>query len=231
MRQLPLGVTLPVAARFATYVVADNAAAIGALEALGQRPRPPSLWLAGPRGTGKTHLLQAACARAGERGERAAYLPLAELTALGPGALEGLESLDLVCVDDVDHVAGDAAWERQLFILYNGLIERGTLLCAATQPPAAVAIALPDLASRLRAAVVYRLLPLPELQQGVALEARARHLGLDLPPDALQYLLKRAPREFQSLCRILDELDAAQLATQRRLTVPLVRDTLERHGL
>lgn len=231
MRQLPLGVTLPVAARFQTYVAADNAAAVGALEALGQASRPPALWLAGPRGTGKTHLLQAACARAGERGERAAYLPLAELATLGAGALEGLESLDLVCLDDLEHVAGDAAWERQLFIMYNGLVERGTLLCAAAQPPAALAIALPDLASRLRAAVVYRLLPLPEAQQGAALEVRARHLGLELPPDALQYLLKRAPREFRALCRILDELDVAQLAAQRRLTIPLVRDTLERHGL
>lgn len=231
MRQLPLGVTLPVAARFATYVAADNAPAVAALEALGAAARPPSVWLAGPHGAGKTHLLQAACARAGERGERAAYLPLAELAALGPDALEGLDALDLVCLDDVERVLGDPAWERQLFNLHNGLVERGTLLCAAAQPPAALAIALPDLASRLRAAVVYRLAPLPETQQGAALEARARHLGLELPADALQYLLKRAPREFQALCRILDELDAAQLAAQRRLTIPLVRDTLERHGL
>jgi DnaA-homolog protein len=231
VRQLPLGVTLNVAARFATYVAGENADTVTILAGQDGDSHLPALWLAGPVGVGKTHLLQALCARAGEQGRRAAYLPLHELRHLGPEALEGLESLDLVCLDDLELVLTDAGWERRLFVLYNALIERGSLVCAASQPPAALAIDLPDLASRLRAAAVFRLAPLPEALQGTALEARARHRGLELPPESLQYLLRRAPRDFQTLCRILDELDAAQLAAQRRLTVPLVRETLERYGL
>ena len=231
MRQLPLGVTLRLAARFETYVPGENAACLAALGAHGAGPALPAVWLAGGAGAGKTHLLQALCARAGERGRRAVYLPLASLLDLGPEALEGFEALDLACIDDVDHVLGEARWEHRLFSLYNALTERGSIVFAAVDPPAALTIGLPDLASRLRAAAVFRLVPLGEAAQAEALEARARHRGLELPGESLQYLLRRAPRDFPTLCRILDELDVAQLAAQRRLTIPLVRETLERRGL
>lgn len=231
MRQLPLGVTLRLAARFETFVAGENSACLAALGVQHAGPALPVVWLAGGAGSGKTHLLQALCARAGERGRRAAYLPLTDLLDLGPEALEGFEALDLACLDDVDQVLGEARWERRLFSLYNALTERGSIVLAAVEPPAALAIGLPDLASRLRAAAVFRLVPLGEAAQAEALAARARHRGLELPEESLQYLLRRAPRDFPTLCRILDELDVAQLAVQRRLTIPLVRETLERQGL
>ena len=232
MRQLPLGVTLRLAARFETFVPGDNTVCVTALAAQGAAgPALPAIWLAGVSGAGKTHLLQALCARAGEQGRRAAYVPLASFRALGPDALEGFEALDLACFDDVDAVLGEARWERRLFSLYNALTERGAVVFAAKEPPGALAIGLADLASRLRAAAVFRLVPLAEAAQAEALLARAGHRGLELPAESLQYLLRRAPRDFPTLCRILDELDVAQLASQRRLTIPLVRETLARHGL
>lgn len=231
MQQLPLGVTLPLAARFETFVPGDNAACVAALEAQATAGALPVVWLAGAPGTGRTHLLQAACAHAGACGRRAAYLPVAAFLEPGPDALEGFETLDLACVDDVDRVLGDPRWERRLFSLYNALTERGGIVFAASGPPGAFAIGLPDLASRLRAAAVFRLAPLDEPRQAEALMARARQRGIELPAESLQYLLRHAPRSFPSLCRILDELDVAQLALQRRLTIPLVRETLERRGL
>jgi len=231
VRQLPLGVTLPLAARFETFVAGDNAACVAALEAQAAGGGLPVVWVAGAPGTGRTHLLLAACARAGARGRRAACLPAASLLELGPEALDGFETLDLACVDDVGRVLGDPRWERRLFSLFNALTERGSLVFSASGPPGAFAIGLPDLASRLRAAAVFRLVPLDEARQAEALEARARHRGIELPAESLQYLLRRAPRDFPTLCRILDELDVAQLAAQRRLTIPLVRETLERRGL
>jgi DnaA family protein len=231
VRQLPLGVTLRLAARFETFVAGDNATCVAALEAQGAGPALPALWLTGGPGAGKTHLLQALCARAGERGRRAAYVPVASFLELGPDALEGFETLDLACFDDVERVLGDARWEHRLFSLFNGLTEHGSIVFAAGEPPGALAIGLADLASRLRAAAVFRLSPLSEAAQAEALQARANHRGLELPAESLQYLLRRAPRDFPTLCRILDELDVAQLAAQRRLTIPLVRETLERHGL
>lgn len=217
--------------RFETYHEGANAAAVAGLKQLVLEAGPAPLWLLGPAGVGRTHLLQASCALAGQRGLTSAYLPLATTSDMNPGLLAGLERVDLVALDDIDAIAGQAAWERALFTLYNELLEHGgRLVCSATMPPAGVDIALADLASRLSACVVHRLQPLAEGEQGLALQRRAAHRGLELPEETLSYLTRRAPRDFAALCRLLDDLDTEALAAQRKLTVPFVRQVLERSG-
>lgn len=231
MRQLPLGVQLAVTHRFETFHEGPNRETLAALEGRATRAGGPPLWLYGPRGSGRSHLLQAACARAGEAGLTAAYLPLATVRLGDPAMLAGFERLGLVALDDVDAIAGLPGWERALFTLWNELAaEAGRLVLAAQAPPAALRFGLPDLASRFAASQVQRLQPLGEPEQAEALVRRARHRGLELPPETLGFLTRRAPRDFAALCRLLDELDAESLAAQRRLTVPFVRDWLARGG-
>jgi len=230
MEQLPLGVRLRAASSFASFEPGENAALVAALEARARDPGLPPVWLWAPPGSGRSHALQATCARAGERGRRAGYLPLAEPWP-APALLAGLESLDVLCLDDLDQVVGRADWEGALFALYNELAERGgNLVISAARPPQALAVALPDLASRLAAALVWQLRPLAEPEQGAALKARARALGIELNDETLQYLQRRLPRDLKVLCDALDRLDAAALAQQRRLTVPFVRSVLELAG-
>ncbi len=227
MEQLPLGVRLRTSSTFGTFHSGDNVALVTALRARAAEPGLPPAWLWGAPRTGRTHLLQATCALAGERGATSAYLPLGA-DWLAPGMLAGLEQLAVVCLDDVDAVAGRAEWERALFVLYNELAERGgRLVCAARGAPAASPVALPDLASRLAASLVWQVRALPEDAVPDALRSRAAALGLELPDDTLQYLLRRLPRGFAALCDVLDRLDGAALARQRRLTVPFVRTVLE----
>ena len=228
MRQLPLGVQLGISLSFETFHAGANVAVLAALEALVREAGPP-LWLFGSHGVGKTHLLQASCALGGARGLSSAYLPLSADATLDPGVVSGFERLELVALDDVGAIAGLPAWEQALFSLYNGLAEQGgRLICAADGPPAANSFQLADLASRFSACIVHRLQPLAESGQGEALLRRAAHRGLELPEETLAYLTRRAPRDFAALCRLLDELDTAALAAQRRLTVPFVRRVLER---
>ncbi len=229
MRQLPLGVQLGVSLRFDTFAAGASAAAVDALRRLAGDDSSAPVWVYGPPGSGRSHLLQAACAEAGRRGRPAAYLPLAQLRADGPQLLDGFEQLALVALDDLDPVAGDAAFESALFTLYNGLAEqRGSLAIAAAGSPAATSIRLPDLASRLASCEVHRLEPLAESAQPEALRRRAERRGLELPDETLAFLTRRAPRDFATLCRMLDALDTESLAAQRRLTVPFVRDWLAR---
>jgi DnaA family protein len=157
----------------------------------------------------------------------AAYLPLGE-RGQDPNLLDGCEALSLICLDDIEAVVGDAAWERAVFRLYTELEDRsGRLLIAARTPPTQSPIQLRDLASRLGGGAVLRLEQLSDEEQIEALQLRALRLGLELPQDAAHYLMRHLPRDMHSQCDALNLLDDASLATQRRLTVPFVRETLE----
>ena len=105
------------------------------------------------------------------------YVPLDEHVA-EPALLAGLESVDLLALDCVERVAGDAAWERQLFVLFNELAaRRGGLLLAARPAAGAAGFAMPDLASRAAGAVTYRLQPLADADRLAALLAHAPRAG------------------------------------------------------
>lgn len=222
MQQLSLAVRLRDFAVFDTFEPGPNGAVVAVLAE--QASVGPSLWLWGPSGSGKTHLLQAACAAS----PSAAYLPVAELLAAGPGVLEGWDDRELVCIDDIDLLAGQHEWELAAFSLFNSLWDRGgRLVASATSGPATTRFLLPDLSSRLAWGGVFHLDPLTDEDRIRALRRRAAHRGLQLSADAARYLMRRLPRDMRALCDWLDRLDAASLAAGKRLTLPFVRSVIE----
>jgi DnaA family protein len=222
MEQLPLRVRLRDFARFASFVPGANHEAQHVLA----DPRGPRVaWLWGRPGSGKTHLLQAACAAAGDRGEAAAYFELA--SAPSNAVLEGCEALQLVCLDGLEHVARDAAWNAAIFRLYTLLQDTGgRLVVASTPPPASLDFTLPDLRSRLLAASVHQLLELDETGLCEALRLRASARGLELSEDAALYLVHRLPRDTHTMFGVLERLDDASLVAQRKLTIPFLREVI-----
>ena len=169
-------------------------------------------------------------APAATEGSAAAYFPLGS-GALPPEALTGFERNRVLCVDDVHKVAGDAAWERALFHLFNEAAElRTRLIFASAVAPRQSAWTLEDWRSRAAACVVYQLHELDDEGRIEALRLRAEQRGLQLPHETAEYLLKRMPRDLPSLFEILDALDEASLIEQRRLTIPFIRDELEKHA-
>ncbi|HEB57844.1 MAG TPA: DnaA regulatory inactivator Hda [Gammaproteobacteria bacterium] len=221
-RQLALDIGLRDSARFENYTAGDNHAALATLRA----GTEPFVYLAGAPATGRTHLLQAACHAAGPMAA-SIYLPLREHGDLAPAVLEDLEQYRLVCLDDVDAVAGLAAWETALFHLYNRVREAGgRLIVSAAQVPAEAGFVLADLRSRLGWGPVFQLRALAEADRLGALQQRARYRGLDLPDEVGEYLLRRSPRDMASLFQLLERLDQASLQAQRRLTIPFVRSLL-----
>lgn len=230
MRQLPLGVQLKERATFSSFLTARNQELVTHLQQVAASPPGGATWIAGPHSAGKSHLLQAVCAAApAER--RAAYLPLETLLPFGAETLDGAESLDIACFDDVQAVAGLDAWERRLFVLWQRAQERGaSLLFAARENPAQVDFGLADLKSRLASSVVFAVRELNDEEQVEALGLRARLRGFELPADTARYLQRRFPRDMRTLCEILDTLDDAAFAEQRRITVPFIRARLDRKG-
>jgi DnaA-homolog protein len=232
-KQLPLGIRLRDTSVFASYFPGRNRSVVDALDALsarraGANDGPTCVWLHGAASVGKTHMLQAMCARAHADGAAAAYLPLREVAQLGGEVLAGYGQFSLVCLDDAEAVAGDSSWERALFRLHQELDEQGgRLVMSGATPPAALPFKLADLASRLNGGVVLTLQALDEQEQLAALQLRAQLRGCELPEETGQFLLRRLPRNMTALYNFLDELDAASLVAQRRLTVPFVKAVMK----
>jgi DnaA family protein len=224
MNQMVLPLRLADHAVFASFLSNGNETLVSTLASLSAGDSGQGCWLWGARATGKTHLLQAVCDRAGDR---SVYVPFEILADTGPGMLEGLASRELVCLDDFDRVAGDEQWEVALFNLFNDLQDAGgQLVVSAKSAPRECGIELADLASRMSRLAVFYLRPLDDWQRVAALQLRARHRGLELPDETAAYLLKRARRDMASLYGLLDKLDLEALRAQRRLTIPFVRDVL-----
>ncbi len=226
MHQLPLGVRLPDRAVFASFLTARNREAVAHARRVAAAEAAGATWICGPASAGKTHLLQATCSQAAES-RRSGYFPLAQLASLGVGVLEGLPQLQCVCLDDLEAIAGHLEWEKALFGLLRELEESGgALVMAARPPPALISWALPDLGSRCAAAAVLQLRALDEAEQQQALQLRARLRGFELPEETSRWLQRRFPRDMRRLYELLDTLDEAALAAQRRLTVPFIREVL-----
>jgi DnaA family protein len=225
--QLPLDIGLRDGSGFHSFHPGPNAEALSALSAVaaGEGERFVYLWGASARG--KSHLLQAACRRAGELGMAVAYLPLDELMPHGPVLLDGMDGLELLCLDDLNLLAGRRDWEIALVGLFNRMRSSGgRLVLSGDAAPAQLPLALPDLRSRLQWGLVYGLRPMDDEDTLQALRLRARGRGLELPEETGRYLLRRFPRDMHTLFDLLDRLDTASLAAQRRLTVPFIRTVL-----
>lgn len=223
--QLPLALRLDPGATFDSFHPGANQGALSQVRASVAGPAWLYLW--GAAGTGKTHLLNAACHAAGDAGRTACLVPLDRSDGWAPDALSGLQGISLVCLDGVDAVAGRRDWEEALFHLLNGLREAGgSVLMASRGRPGAMEVTLPDLKSRLGWGTLVRLKALDDDDKLAALRLRARQRGMDLSDEAAGYLIRRVARDTHSLFALLDQLDAASLAAKRRLTVPFLREVL-----
>ncbi|MFN3586517.1 MAG: HdaA/DnaA family protein, partial [Moraxellaceae bacterium] len=186
------------------------------LAAVGDCLRQPAslLYVHGPAGHGRSHLLAALCVAAEAEGLPAMVLPLPELVACGPGVLEGIEGPGLLALDDIEAVAGHPAWEEGLFHLVNR--QRGAggrLVFSAAAPPRQLGLGLPDLVSRLAQAPVWAM-PLPdEASHEALIEAASRRRGWVLEPAARRYLALRLPRAPGRLLACLEQIDRASLAS------------------
>ncbi|RMG33700.1 MAG: DnaA regulatory inactivator Hda [Gammaproteobacteria bacterium] len=225
--QLPLGLELRTPSRLADYVAGDDGQVLALLAQQRSGDGEAQLYLTGPRCSGRSHLLLGQCAAARDQGLRVVYLPAAEHSELSPEMLEGLEAYDLLAVDDVDALAGQPAWERALFNLYNQARDQGArLLFSATRPAAGADFELADLRTRLGWGLTYHLKPLNDTQRHTLLQRLAQRRGLSLAGEVADYLLARCPRDPCSLIALIDRLDRDSLAEQRRLSIPFVRSRI-----
>lgn len=230
MQQLGLALRLSLTQRFTNFIPGRNAEAVAALRAWLLSADFSYLALHGESSCGKTHLLRAACDALEQAGQPLVYLSLAQPGLQAP-ICEGLESLSAVALDDLQAIVGQAAWEQALFALFNRLQDgNARLLIAASRPPAALEISLPDLRSRLCSGPSFLLQPLDDAGLDQLLDQGARERGFSLDEAARRYVLSRCTRDPAQLLALLDEIDAASLARARMPTVPFLSTLLASRG-
>jgi len=215
MRQLILDLVPAQPPTLENFAAGSNAEALTGLAGWLAAESPDTcLLLWGDSGAGKSHLLAAS---------GAIYA-----NAEDDPTLAGLpEEAAFVAVDNVE--ALDADGQIALFNRFNRLrAAGGRLLAGARVPPLQLALR-EDLRTRLGSGQIHRLRPLSDDEKRTALAAQARERGMSLAPEALDYLLARAPRDMRSLAAILAALDRYSLEQKRPLTLPLLRSVLQTH--
>jgi DnaA family protein len=222
--QLPLGFEPGELFTFDSFVAGSNAVTAGLAQQAATGKGEKQLYFWGDAGLGKSHLLQASCNLAAKNGYTVCYLTRAEILNQSADMFDGLEQVDLICLDDIETWLVDAEWERALFDLVNRVRENNNyLMMASAHPPDEAFVKLPDLRSRLSWGPVFQLQQLSDKEKFQALHYRARQSGLELPEKVADYLMQRYQRDMFGLFQRLAVLDKASMATQRRLTIPLIK--------
>jgi DnaA family protein len=226
--QYTLAVTLPEDETLDSFYAGAQTAAVAFLKAYLQQPaRQSPVYLFGANGSGKSHLLYAACVQAQEQGLTSQLLTLDDCRQLSPRLLDDLEQLDLVCLDNIQAIAGELSWQTAVFDLYNRMAEQGkALIIVGNQAPQQLGLQLADLVSRLQACTAFQLRLLTDDDKQKLLQQKARLRGMELPDEVARYLLNHQDRDIRALVAILDKLDKATIVHQRKLTIPFVKEIL-----
>jgi len=211
MRQLILDLLPDSPPTLDNFVPGGNAETVNALtEWLAGGHRDTSFCLYGESGCGRSHLLLAS--------------DFNYVDADRNPSLQGLVDVAELAVDNVE--ALDADGQIALFNHFNRLkMAGGRLLTAAPQPPAHLALR-EDLRTRLGSGLIYRLQPLSDAEKAEAIAAQAKERALKLSPEAINYLLRHAPRDMRTLSMLVVALDQYTLEQKRAVTLPLLRELL-----
>ncbi|ANE57404.1 DnaA regulatory inactivator Hda [Methylomonas sp. DH-1] len=225
--QVPLQFEFQANQTFNSYYAGNNGEILDQLQKLATTGTEQQIYLWGENGSGKSHLLQACCQLATQANVEPFYLALAPDRLPNPALLEGLEHLELVCLDNIQHIAGHSDWEHAFFNFYNAHRQAShRLLLAADCPPKYLSYQLPDLKTRMGWGLTLRIQPLRDDQLIDALTHKAHFLGFDIPPAVGRFLLNHYVHDIAALWSLLDKIDRATLAAQRKLTIPFLKQIL-----
>lgn len=202
------------------FLIADNNRdAVSWIDLWPEWPAP-ALILYGPAACGKTHLA-------------AVWSDRTKAVSIPPQSLS-TENADILfakgehfLIDPVDTWIGDRAAETTLFHLYNLAKEnKRTILMTMRNPPVRLSFAIPDLASRLRAAPGIAIHAPDEMLLGAVLVKMFADRQIQITEDVLNYILPRMERSFAAARDLVGKADQLALAEKRPVSVPVIRHVL-----
>jgi DnaA family protein len=231
--QLTLPISQRVQLSFDNFVLGEHQQLIDAIKSSVNATQFGLVYFYGLSGAGKSHLHYALGAYAQTHDRIVQYVSFKDEGASISlsdklGLLEYMQVQELVCLDDLDVIAGDLEAERAVFSVFERCkASNGRLLVSATTPPKQMGFVLPDLVSRLASADVFALAEMNDDLRVQAVHLRAQQLGLKIPQESLDYLISRLPRDNASLFGFIETLDKASLQQKRRITIPFLKSLMQ----
>lgn len=231
-KQITLPLRWPDNITFASFILGNNKNLVSCLQTISHGGGERFVYLWGQQGVGKSHLLIACSQQASAEGLQVFYLSLSQLEELSPQLIENLETFDLICIDDLQNIANNKLWEEAIFHLYNrSQNSKSRLIISGSVAVKDLSLQLPDLSSRLLSGIIFQVHELSDTEKLKVLQQRAQQCGLKLTQQVGEFLLRYLPRDLTSLINCLDQLDKASLASQRKLTIPFVKDIVKGSSL
>ncbi len=227
-KQLTLDLHLRDAYTFSNFVAGDNKFLLKLLSDIATDKKEQQVFIWGEHAIGKSHLLQATCQLASESNLTVSYLPFDQIINYSADILDGLEAIDLVCVDNIDFISGKHEWQVKVFDLINRMrAANQCLIFSAKLPPNELSLELEDLRSRLNWGPVVQIKTLSDSDKQAALQLRAQSRGFELADNVASFMLNNYARDLSGLFEKLEKLDKASLEEQRRLTIPFVKSVFD----
>lgn len=221
MRQLPLTLGFDREPAFSHFVAGGNAVVLTALQAMVQPGPPVYLW--GPAGVGKTHLLRALAGQWRQLGGRCGWFDAEQAL---PWPFD--EGWALIVIDGAERL--DPPRQHAAFTLFVEAATHGVQVASAGRLPPVDLPVREDLRTRFGWGPVYELQPLADAQVRLALRQEAEQRRLILSDEVLDHLQTRFARDLASLMALLGRLDDFSLAEKRAITVPLLKKMLAEEG-
>ena len=185
------------------------------------------LLIYGAKDSGKTYLLQALCNQFNNQGKSSFFLPVRQAIELSVDILDSLENIELVCIDGLESLVGNKAWEIGLFNLINrSFNSNNRLIFTSAKNIDGMNFELKDLDSRLRKIQSHELHSLADDDILYALKHIANLRCIELGSKEAQYLLTYADRNISDLVKILESLDQLSMEMKRKITIPLIKEVI-----
>ena len=187
------------------------------------------LIISGQKAAGKSFLIQAICNELSLKGKKFGFIPMNRAINMGTEIFQDLASLDVICIDDLQLILASEDWEKALFNLINECQQSSCSLVLSigdTQPLEKVT-KLPDLLSRIKRMefMILRAVQNDQLEQALAFVSGK--LEIKIEKAELDFLLKHQTRKFSLLVENILLLDQQAASLKRRITIPLIKETLK----
>jgi len=182
----------------------------------------------GAEGSGKSFLMQAICNELSSSGKQFAFMPMNKAINMGVEIFQNLASLNAVCIDDLQLILSREDWETALFNLINECQQSNCSLILSFGGNQSLEdiTQLPDLLSRIKRMEFMKLQAVQDEFLSQALDFVSQQLDINLEKAELEFLLKHQTREFSLLVDNLMVLDKQAASLKRKITIPLIKETL-----